>query len=111
MGWKETVADLARPFTLYSLSGASAYAIAKIAHDCTDLNAGAVYTAALLAGVGALYWGKAWENQKVSAHTAEVEKARVAATPPPGTAQITASPEVDVTIRDASAEERPPWQR
>lgn len=86
------VSDLARPFTLYVTSSASAYAIAIIAHGGRDLNAGAVYAGALLFGVGALYWGKAWENQKVSGHNAEVEKERAKQSPPPEKALEPAAP-------------------
>lgn len=113
----KAIADLARPYTLYIVSSASAYAIVMVATQGTDLNAGAVFVGALLAGIGALYWGKAWELRGVAGHTAEVEKARVAAAPPaPGTASIVAAPDVDVTIREAGPDgqgvpDRPAWER
>lgn len=110
---KAFIADLARPFAIYATSGAAAIATVRIAWDVNEPNGGAVLLTAVYAGVGALYLGKAWENQRVQGQNAEVEKERARSTPPPGTAQITAAADVDVTVRDATADpgELPPEQR
>lgn len=112
------VSDLARPFTLYSLSGSSAYSIAIIAQGGHDLSAGAVFAGALLAGVGALYWGKAWENRGISAHSADVEKVRAAQSPPPEKAlepaATAAEPMADATapkVAEGSDFRLPPSER
>lgn len=100
------VGAIARPFSIIVTSASAAVTPAvivwRIAPDRFDLIGAAAFIGALYAGVGALYWGKAWEVTKVGQHTAEVEKAKATATPPPGTATITAAADVDVQVRDAT---------
>lgn len=109
--FKGIVADLARPFSIVATSASAAavpvIVVVRMAPDRFDLIAAAALVGALYAGVGALYWGKAWENTRVDTATA---KAATGA-PPPGTAQITASPDVNVTVREANDGELPADQR
>lgn len=79
---KTAVADLARPFSIYATSFAGAWAIIDVGSRVQDGQA-AFYVAAVLAGLGGLYFGKSWEVQKLSAHSADVEKERAKASPPP----------------------------
>lgn len=90
----KSLADLARPYTLYVTSTASAAAIWEVATTPgTDLMAGAVFAGALLAGNGALYWGKSWELRGLGAQNADVEKVRATqASPPPDQALKPAPP-------------------
>lgn len=106
--WAQVAGDLARPFTLYAVGTSTAASIIRLAWKGEDLSGAAAFITAALAGVGVLYGARAWENAKTGAQAAEVEKARVAATPPPGTAQITAAADVDVMVREpADAGELP----
>lgn len=98
---KSFIADLARPFAIYTTSGAAAWATVDIAARVNSGEAGAMFMAVILGGVSALYVGKAFENTRIAGHSAEVEKAKASSIPPPGTAQITAAADVDVTVRDA----------
>lgn len=98
---KGFVADLARPFAIISTSAAAAWATVDIAQRVNTGEGGAVLLGVVFGGLSALYVGKAFEVTRIAGHTAEVEKARVASMPPPGTAQITAAPDVDVTVREA----------
>ena len=114
--FKGLCADLARPASILvtSISAAVTPVIVvwRIAPDRLELIAAAALVGAHYAGLGALYWGKSWEQAKVAGQNAEVEKERARSTPQPGTAQITAAADVDVTVRDAPpSEESPPWER
>lgn len=92
--FKGVVADLARPFTFYSLSLASSAAIVKlgwglaeaIAKGTADGYQAAAFAGVVLGGASAIYIGKSWENRGVSAGNAEVEKIRAQASPPPAEA-------------------------
>jgi hypothetical protein len=95
------IADLARPFAIISTSGAAAWATVTISYRVDGFENAALYMAAVYAGLAGLYGFKSWEQAKAGGHVAEVEKAKVSAIPPPGTATITAAPDVDVTVRDA----------
>lgn len=64
---KHLIGDLARPFAIWWTSGAAGIAIVRLARPDTDLSGAAVYIGAVLAGVAALYVGKAWENTKTGA--------------------------------------------
>lgn len=83
---KGFVADLARPFAIISTSAASAWAIVVIAYKVETGESGAIFVGAVLAGLGALYGVKSWENAKAGGHSAEVEKVRAAQSPPPAPA-------------------------
>ena len=117
--WPDTlkgfIGELARPFAIISTSAAASWATVVVAYKVQDGNDGAIFIGGVFAGVGALYIGKAVEVFKSNRAAAEVEIAKVSTTPPPGTATITAAPDVDVTVRDASdpadAGELPPDQR
>lgn len=76
------VADLARPYTFYSLATASAIAIVKIGWTITGYEAVA-FAAVILAGASAIYIGKTFENKWATDASAGVEKVRATATPPP----------------------------
>lgn len=110
---KTFIADLARPFAIIATSFAASWGIVVVAYRVEDGNDGALFIAAALAGVGAIYIGKSVEVFKSNRAAADVEVARAGAAPPaPGTAQITAAADVDVTVRDATPpEESPPWER
>lgn len=79
---KAFIADLARPFSIYATSFAGAWAIIDVGSRVEDGQA-AFYVGAVLAGLGGLYFGKSWEQAKVSAHNADVEKVRAAQSSPP----------------------------
>lgn len=98
---KSFIADLARPFSIYAASASGAWATVVIADKVTTAEGGALVLGVLAGWGTALYAGKAFENTRIAGHSAEVEKARATNTPPPGTATITAAPDVDVTVRDA----------
>jgi len=75
---KTFIADLARPFAIISTSFAASWGIIVVAYRVHDGNDGALYIAASLTGVGAIYIGKAVEVLKTNRAAAEVEMARVA---------------------------------
>lgn len=105
---KTFVADLARPFALYSVAGSTSFAIVRLTLFESDLSAAAVFITAALGGLAALYGVKAWENAKAGGQAAEVEKVRAQATPPPTEALKPAAPAPDP---EAAAPEDPPWVR
>lgn len=74
---KTFIADLARPFAIISTSFAASWGIIVVAYRVHDGNDGALYIAASLTGVGAIYIGKAIEVFKTNRANAEVEVARV----------------------------------
>ena len=86
MDLKAAIADLARPYTFYSLATASAAAIVKMAWGITDGYQAATFAGVVLAGASAIYIGKSFENTRISGHNAEVEKERAKASPPPAEA-------------------------
>ena len=104
---KSFIADLARPFAVISTSFAASWGIIVVSYRVEDGNDGALFIAAALAGVGAIYIGKAVEVFKSNRAAADVEVAKATNTPPPGTATITAAPDVDVTVREADADDDP----
>jgi len=109
---KSFLADLARPFALYSVAASTAFAIVRLSWSADDLSAAAVFITAALGGLAALYGAKAWENAKQGQHTASVETAKASATPQAATTTITAAPDVEVTVREAAHDgELPPEQR
>lgn len=110
---KAFIADLARPFAIYAASGSGAWATVVIADKVTTAEGGALVLGVLAGWGTALYAGKAFENTRIAGQNAEVEKEKARSTPPPGTAQITAAADVDVTVRDATADpgELPPELR
>lgn len=55
------IAETARPFAIIVTSIAAARAIVIIAHKI-GVGEAALYIGAVLAGLGALYFGKAWEK-------------------------------------------------
>lgn len=85
---KHFVADLARPFSIVATSASAAVVPVIVAvraePDQLDLAAAGVFVGAIYAGVAGLYWGKSWEQAR--AKQAEVEKAKVASSPPAASA-------------------------
>lgn len=77
---KAFIGDLARPFSIIATSASAAIVpvvvAARAAPERLDLTAAALFVGAVYAGVGALYWGKAWEVAKTNGQAAEVEKVR-----------------------------------
>lgn len=73
--WTATLGNLARPFAIYVTSAAAAWAIVLGAQKITTGEGGALYIAAVLAGLAGLYWGKSWEQAKTSAAEVEIAKA------------------------------------
>lgn len=80
---KTFIADLARPYTFYSLATASCIAIVKIGWEITDGYQGAAFMGVVLAGASAIYIGKSFEQTRIAGHNAEVEKVRAAQSSPP----------------------------
>lgn len=96
MSVKDFIADLARPYTFYSLATASSIAVVKIGWEISDGYQGAAFMGVVLAGASAIYIGKSWENRGASADTREVEKIRAQASPPPAKALAPASGESEL---------------
>lgn len=88
-------ADLARPFTFYTLAGASSVAIVKMAWAITDGYQAAAFMGVVLAGASAIYIGKSWENRGTSADKAAIETVRAQAISPPAEALKPAEPAPD----------------
>ena len=80
MRWEERVAwfigETARPLSQLLASMGATYASCIVAHKVTDGNDGAIFLAAVFAGVGTFYGFKAVENWKRRAADAQVEIAR-----------------------------------
>lgn len=100
MDLKQAVADLARPYTFYSLATASAIAIVKMGWEITDGYQAAAFAGVVLAGASAIYIGKSFENTRISAHNADVEKERAKASPPPAEALKPATPDTERSLED-----------
>lgn len=107
---KAFIADLARPYTFYSVATASAFSIVHlglgiadgIAKGTADGYQATSFVFAVLAGASAIYIGKAVEVASLSRHAAEVEKVRAQQSPPPAEALKPAEP---------APEDQPPWDR
>lgn len=80
---KAFIADLARPFSIYAASLSGAWATITVADKVTTAEGGALVLGVLAGWGTALYAGKAIENTRISGHSAEVEKIRAQASPPP----------------------------
>lgn len=110
---KGFLADLARPFSIIATSFSAAVTpvivVVRMSPDDFDLIAAAALVGALYAGVGALYWGRAWENTRVDTAAAKAAPAA----PAPGTATVVAAPDVRVEakVTEANDGELPPDQR
>lgn len=104
--FKGLCADLARPASILVTSISAAVTpviiVWRIAPDRLELIAAAALVGAHYAGLGALYWGKSWEQAKLAGQNAEVEKVRAQASPPPAEALKPA---------DVEAGELPPSER
>jgi hypothetical protein len=104
--FRATVGDLARPFAIWSSSGAAAIATVRIAWAGEDFSGAAIFIGAVWAGVGALYASKSWEKNTEVRANADVEKSKTTPPPPaPGTANIQAAP--DVTVDVTNTEPKP----
>lgn len=77
---KAFIGDLARPFAVMATSGAAAAAIVIIAQKTTSGD-GAVFVAAVFAGVGAIYGAKSWETAVQAKQDAQVKIAQANASP------------------------------
>lgn len=82
----KALADLARPYTFYSLATASCVAIVKMSWGITDGYQAAAFGGVVLAGASAIYIGKSFEQTRIAGHNAEVEKVRAQSSPPPAEA-------------------------
>lgn len=107
--FKSVVGELARPFAIivtgFSVAVTPIIIVCRMAPDRLDLIGAAALVGAGYAGHVGLYGFKSWEVARTGKQAADVEIARTpSAPPPPGTATITAAPDVDVTVRDASTE-------
>ena len=89
----DVIGDLARPFAIYATAGAAAISTVRLAFVSDDLSGAAVYMGAVFAGLAGLYGFRAWESQKAASASAEVEKVRAQANPPPAEALKPAAPE------------------
>jgi len=79
--------DVARPVMIIA-TGVSAAATPMIiafraAPENLELAAAGVFVGAIFAGVGALYWGRSWENRGATKHAAEVKIAQATGDPAP----------------------------
>jgi hypothetical protein len=96
--FRATAGDLARPFSIYASAGSASIATVLLAYaglrsalnGHLDLLGAAAFIGAVWAGVGALYWGKAWETKERDKNNAQVEIARTATAGSP-------TPSVDLT--------------
>lgn len=73
---KAFIGDLARPFAIIVTSLSAAIATVLIALRVTSFGEGAIFIAAVFAGVGGLYGVKSWEVAKTGKQSAEVEIAK-----------------------------------
>ena len=94
--------EVARPFAIISASASASWATVDVASRVSGGEGGAIFLAAVWAGVGALYIGKAVEVTRVAGHSAAVERARAVAAP---AATVEAEP------APKPPEEAPPWAR
>lgn len=76
---KNLIGDLARPLAIILTSLSAAVATITIAFRVDAFDDGAIFIAAVYAGVGAIYGAKAWEVAKIGKQRAEVDIARSAA--------------------------------
>lgn len=74
--WTAALGNLARPYTLYVASTASAVATVSIVFRGVSLIEGAAYITAAWAGVGVLYGAKALEEGRKAKASADVDIAR-----------------------------------
>lgn len=74
--WKAFIGDLSRPFAIISTSLSASAATIIVAYRVTTFGEGAIFIAAVFAGVGALYGAKSWEVARAGKHAAEVEIAK-----------------------------------
>ncbi len=102
---KLLLADLARPFAIYSTSFAASWATVEVARKVTNGGDGAMLLTAVYGGVAALFIGKAFELTRIAGHSADVEKERAKAYAPPVNALGDPSRDVE------QPEEKPPWER
>ena len=105
---KDWIADLARPFAIYATAFSAAWATIVIAYKVNDGNDGAWALGAIGLTLSAIYAGKVIENYRVAQSSAEVEKARAVVTPPPGTATVTAAPDVKVEAKVTEVDDGEP---
>jgi len=73
---KSLIGDLARPVSIIVTSLSASWATVVIAYKVDGFESAALFIAAVYAGLGALYWGKAWEMAKAGSASVEIEKAR-----------------------------------
>lgn len=71
--------EIARPFSILATSGAAAWAVVVTAYRVQNGSDGAMLMTAVFVGLGALYWGKAFEVTKTTQANATVAAARAAA--------------------------------
>ncbi|MFZ2252634.1 MAG: hypothetical protein WAW13_00500 [Minisyncoccia bacterium] len=72
---KAFIGDLARPFAMYVLSGATAVSIVIVALRVENGNDGAIFLGAAGVLVGGMFGFKAWENNTAAKQATEVAKA------------------------------------
>jgi hypothetical protein len=75
---KVFIADIARPYSIISLSTASSAAVVIVAHKVDGFEGAALFIGAAMGGVAALYGAKAAENSQTAKHAANVEIAKAA---------------------------------
>lgn len=78
--WSEVLADLARPWVLWSGGGSASAATVILAARGSNLTEAAIFVGAAWAGVAGIYWGKSFENLRVeqAKATRDAEVARAA---------------------------------
>ena len=86
MDVKAFIADLARPWVLWSGGASASVATVICAWRGENMLEGAALLTAAWAGVAGIYWGKSFENRGVEASKASVEVVRAQASPPPAAA-------------------------
>lgn len=113
---KGLIADLARPATFYAAAISGGYAVFQISTAVAQavsegkgsLEGAAIVLGTILTGVAGIYGLKAVEETRKSGHSAEVEKERAKASPPPAEALKAAVPDAPETADDG---ELPPSER
>lgn len=99
----QIIADLARPFTFYTLASSSAFAIITMSRQITNGYEAAAFMGVVLAGASAIYLGKSFENVGISRYNADLEKTRAqVAAPSPPTEALTPAPAAAPALADAA---------
>lgn len=104
--FKSLFADLARPGSIWISSISGGIATVLVAQKVTTAEGGALVLTVIAGWSTALFAGKVYENQKLAGQSAEVEKERAKANPPPTEALKPAEPAAAETDDGALPEDQ-----